>query len=287
MATKKKLIKKKSTKKVSSRKPKKLEQNKGSSRKPRKITTLAQATRMVCETEKPSRAQKQQETLERQNNGKLVFKASGEARIQAEIDYIMDDQQRSLEFHYDRPDRNYPALIKPRTFRLWSEQGDWVQKRADFWESIKTRVLEELEDQIFQKRMEEIGQLQVTKELFYEFLQPLRDEDGEIVRDEETGKPKFALQLPSLEGMTRLILTISERQSILRGDVISRSEEIHHGVFKVEETKIKLDPIAQLSNLTEEQAHKFARALMAIKNPHLKADMADVIDVEADDDESS
>lgn len=285
MATKKKLIKKKSDKKASTRKPKKLEQ-KSSSRKPRKpsIKTLGQATRIVCEAEKPTRARKQKEVLEK-STGKLVFKSSMPARIQAEIDYIQDDQQRNLEFHYNRPDRNYTDLVKARMFRLWSEQGNWVQKRTDFWDSIKSRILGELEDQIFQTRMEEIAQLQVTKELFYEFLQPVRDENGEIVRDKETNKPKFALQLPSLEGMTRLILIISERQSILRGDVISRSEEIHHGVFKVEETKIKLDPIAQLSNLSEEQAHQFARALMAIKNPHLKEDMG-VIDMK-DDDESS
>lgn len=285
----KKLIKKK---KAASKSNGSVKKKKRSSRKP-KIVTVGQATRAICGKEKSTaktKARKKQE-LEDLRDNKISFvrnKGNLAARLQAEIDYIQDDQQRSLDYHYNRVDRNYKELVGPRIFRRWSEVGGWVQKRTDFWDNIKGRVLGELEEQIFQTRLKEITQIEKTKELFYEYLEPLRDKGGEILRDTETGKPRFALQLPTLEGMMRLVLMMSERQSILRGDVVSRSEEIHHGVFKVQETKINMDPIAQLSNLSEDQAHKFARALMAIKNPQLQGDFErleqqTIVDAEVDD----
>lgn len=228
---------------------------------------------------------------------KIVSKKAGvalpkhaEMRKHAGVDYITDPDGRSLDYHYNRDDRTYKKKISIETFRKWSMMDKWPARRDQYWSEIEIRTLEGLQDKILQMRLEELGELTESRNYMAEYLQPLRDEDGNVRRhpthDEhgnphpQAGLPMFPLELPRFDRFIKALLDLDERVMLKRGEAITRTETVGA------KTRVKttaLDPVGSLMNLTPAEAKRLAQNLLRQRMGERYEGVLDLVEGDATD----
>lgn len=181
-------------------------------------------------------------------------------RNQAGTDFVVDDQGRSIRYHYERKDRLYSSTVAWGTFQLWAIEDKWVDRRAEFWVQMEDRVITHYSDKIFRARLKEMAKLERMVETYEAFLLPLVDKKtGRVKIDDKTGLPEFGLKLPSIDKFAEMYLKVHERLMLLRGEAINRSEQINR---EGRVTAHMEDPVSATPKLSRDEARAMARALL-------------------------
>lgn len=180
-------------------------------------------------------------------------------RNQAATDFVVDDQGRSIRYHYERKDRLYDETVSWSAFEKWAFEDNWIDRRTEFWTQLEDRVIANYADKIFRTRLKEMAQLESMVEVYEQYLLPIRDKTtGELTLD-DNGLPKFALKLPSLDKFADMYLEVHKRLMLLRGEAITRSEQI--GRDKPVTAHID-DPASATPKLSRYETKALARALL-------------------------
>lgn len=195
-------------------------------------------------------------------------------RRMAATDFIADPDNRDVQFHYDRADRIYSQVVPLTKFQYWAAHDKWIPQRRRYWEGIEARVREHMADQILRSRLRDLRFLEESLKVYEELLLPLRDEHGAIRRNETTGAPVFAMDLPSLDKGITMYLKLHERVLVLRGDVTARTEQlkpIAEPGAEVERAPRKIMP-----KMSREDARAMARGILQQREPALAAAAASI-----------
>ena len=207
--------------------------------------------------------------------------ASADIKRQAEEDYITDPNSNGIDWHYRRDDRSYTKACAIDTFRHWAKVGKWADRRVEYWEEIQTRLLAHIQDQLLQQRIKEVEDLHEIKSAVGEYLVPLRDDDGDIVRN-ENGLPKFGLEMPPLDKLVKVFLDLDLRIGLKTGDVTNRTETVNDkGDLSGGHSRRLLstkDPVSALMSIQPNEAKLMARQLLLDRNKSLE----EVIEMEDD-----
>jgi hypothetical protein len=204
-------------------------------------------------------------------------------RHQSMIDYVTDPEARSLEWHYNRPDRDYKAYLSDRTFSQWAAADGWRDKREVFWQRASLRVLEQEQDRIVKQQREELAQLAKVRDHLVQHLMPLEDDDGGIMvyPDEYengdphplAGKPVLPYVMQSYDKAIKAYLEVDQRIMLKRGEVTQRTEGVALANAEGEATTSPLNPTTRTSaahNFTPEQVRAMARTLLRQQQPNLE-----------------
>ena len=181
-------------------------------------------------------------------------------RNQAATDFIVDSEGRSIRWHYERTDRIYSQTVSWRTFESWSIEDRWTDRRVEFWEQMEQRVIAHYGDKIFRQRLVEMSKLEQLIEVYEPYLLPMKDpKTGEVLIDDDTNLPKFALKMPNLDKFAEMYLKVHERLMLLRGEAISRSDNANKTYPVTAHTE---DPVSAHPLLNRSEARVLAAALL-------------------------
>ncbi len=207
-------------------------------------------------------------------------------RNQAGTDFVVDDQGRSIRYHYERKDRLYSVTVGWDTFQRWAIDDKWIDRRAEFWEQMEDRVIANYADKIFRARLTEMGKLETLIEKYEQYLLPLVDPKTGKLQIDDNGLPKFGLKLPTLDKFAEMYLKIHERLLLLRGDVTNRSEQIGKGQIPV--TAHTDDPASVAPKLNRSEARAMARALLHERQKELASpEVTGVVEEPVSDDSAN
>lgn len=202
-------------------------------------------------------------------------------RNQGATDFIVDDEAHSIRWHYERTDRLYEKTVAWRTFEGWSIEDKWTDRRVEFWQQMEERVIAHYGDQLFQKRLEEMGKLEEFIAAYEPYLLPLRDKDtDEIIIDDKTNLPKFALDMPKLDKFAEMWLKVHERLLLLRGEAITRSEQVGS---ERRITAHTVDPVSANVKLSRSDAREMAQLLLRKKREQVPSGAIDTMGEPVDD----
>ena len=123
-------------------------------------------------------------------DAKHIARRINVVRQQAGIEYITDPDGKSIRWHYDRPDRDYGEHVTWMTFDQWARTDKWVDRRVKFWQDIEARTLRLYRDELLKARLEEIREMTESRSFIFEHLQPLRNADGTVQRDDQDSKSR-------------------------------------------------------------------------------------------------
>jgi hypothetical protein len=203
-------------------------------------------------------------------------------RNQAATDFIVDDQGRSIRWHYERTDRLYSKVIAYRTFEQWANIDKWSERRVEFWQQMEQRVIAHYADKVFRQRLVEMSKLEELIDVYEPYLLPMRDpKTDEVIIDKETNLPKFALKMPNLDKFAEMYLKIHERLMLLRGEAINRSDSVDKDRRVTAHTE---DPVSSSVSINRSEARILAAALL--EDRRAKGMLAPKIEVREDDDDS-
>ena len=230
-------------------------------------------------------AAKKKKKKKRSPSGALVktaFLSTSALQRKAEADFIKDEDSNGVDWHYRNGDPDYTQYIAIDTFRSWAKKGGWVQKRIQYWRVIQERLLSHLADKLLEKKITELGEMQVVRDAIVERLMPKRDpKTGDVLRDDD-GLPEFSLELPSYEKMAKVWLDLDLRMGIRTGEAVGRIGEREEGASVLPRA---IDPVTSVMAIDESEAQMLARKLLLSRNAHLEDE--DVIDVEAEVEDES
>lgn len=181
-------------------------------------------------------------------------------RNQAGTDFVVDDQGRSIRYHYERKDRLYSDTVGWDSFQRWAIEDKWVDRRAEFWEQMENRVIANYADKIFRARITEMGKLETMIEKYEQYLLPLKDPKTGKIKFDKNGLPEFGLKLPTFDKFAEMYLKFHERLLLLRGEATNRSEQI--GREQISVTAHTDDPASATPRLNRGEARAMARALL-------------------------
>lgn len=204
--------------------------------------------------------------------GKLILTNRKQARLQAFRDYVTDPELRGRDATYRRPDRNYPEIVTQKRWRTWFEEDNWHEERELFWEQAQEKLLARMEERQVEQHFRELTDLGTIKENLIEYLMPIKDEDGNVIRDEKTGLPKFPLELGRTDQVAKLYLAIQEREREYRGDLIHRTDIIARArreQAEKKESEAEGEERSRFGRLEQEHLSKLARMLLTSRNPKL------------------
>lgn len=197
-------------------------------------------------------------------------------RQQAGVDYIADPDGRSINFHYHRDDREYKKTLTYVSFSDWSKEDHWVVKREQFWREVEARVLAQWQEKLIQRRFAEIDELTEIRTYYSEYMRPLKDKDGKVRRDEESGLPVFGLDMPRMDRWIRVFLEVDERLMTKRGEATQRTES---STPEMQQRISALDPVTASARLSPEDLRAMSREILRRRQPEL----ADVIPAPPED----
>lgn len=214
---------------------------------------------------------------------KSITLLSSDIRRQAEEDYITDPDSNSIDWHYKRDDRSYKKACAIDTFRHWAKAGKWSERRIQYWEEIQKRLLAHIQDRLLDQRIKEVEDLHTIKSAVGEYLNPLIDDDGEVIRNEETGLPKFGVEMPSLDKLVKVYLDLDLRIALKTGDVTNRTETVTANGEEGPRGRLlnSGDPVSNLMNIQPHEAKALARKLLLDRNARLDEDIIDMEETDA------
>lgn len=190
-----------------------------------------------------------------------------EIRSNAGVDYITDPDARSVEYWWNREDRPYKRAVTFNTFREWSTLDNWTSRREKFWLEVEDRVIAAKQHQIMMQRLKEVDELTEIRAPMMEYLQPLRDHEGRIVRHDDgelEGLPKYPLALPSMEKFIKALIDLDKHLMLKRGEATARSEQLGQ-----EGGGNPLDPVKTKASFSREDVRALSRYLLTMRQPEL------------------
>ncbi len=207
-------------------------------------------------------------------------------RGMAATDFIVDPDSHSVIWHYERKDRLYEATVECVTFEGWSKRDGWIQRRADFWEDAEKRIREHVADDYLRRRLDDLEKFERQLETFDAFLQPLTNKDtGEILLDEETGLPRFPLEMPSMDKFAVMYMKLHERILLLRGEATTRTEQLGKAedVDKSTLNQHLAEPTPIAPKLSRDDLRSMARRVLRAREPALGGSPGGTIDAIAEE----
>lgn len=201
--------------------------------------------------------------------GKLILSTKKQARLQGFRDYVTDPEQRGRDATYYRKDRNYPEVVTHQRWKYWFEVDEWGRAREEFWIQAQQKLLATMADNMVDMHMQEISELSKKVVPLYEYLEPLKDENGEWIRDEETGLPKYALELGRVENVGKLVLALMDKIKDLRGDVLHRTDVIARAHRDKEESEAEGEQGSRFGEAEQQTLSKIARMMLVHRHPAL------------------
>jgi len=263
-------------------------------RKPgKKAATKKAATKKTTRKKAPSRKVKEQESKAAlATTGKAAVRRArfSEIRRRAGQDYVMDPDQRSVEFWHGHPDRPYSDEVALRTFREWAYTDEWNPKRTHLWEELEWRVHEAMKEKLFEQRITEINARTEERDAMFEYLRPRRDAAGEIERyplftiviekdkkgeDVEVQKPHpfgglpvLPLPFKDMGDAVRSAVKFEQHLMTMRGESTSRTEHITRS--DPAKAGMLIDPVASAADIiSDDDIHAMSRALLRQRQPEL------------------
>jgi hypothetical protein len=182
--------------------------------------------------------------------------ASRAIREAAGTDYITDIDGHTVRWHYERKDRSYSESVGWKAFEIWSMNDRWKERRKLFWVQIEERVRQHFGDRILRQRLDDMEKFETLINVFDGYLQPLKNDDGSIKLNKETGLPVFALEMPPLDKFMTMYLKLHERVMLLRGEATKRTETVEASVVDAHK-RGRLAP-----QISSEDARAMARTLL-------------------------
>ncbi len=192
-------------------------------------------------------------------------------RAQARSDYVMDPEQRSALWHYQRTDRPYTTTWAEATFRSFSISEHWTELRERFWREVEERVWNQQREKAVAQKLAQLDELTGVYTVMMEWLRPLRDETGEVKRypvDHEAfpNLPRFALEMPSIEKYAASMLKMQQQLMLLRGEATSRNETVGgQGDGSIS----SFDPVGAAQSFSTAELRSIARLLVRNRQPEL------------------
>lgn len=204
-----------------------------------------------------------------------------EVRQRGAIDYITDPDHRGIEAVWR--ECGYEALgVKLSTFEAWARTDAWAPRRQSWSRQIEERILTRVADQAIADRWSEYQRIRDALSYAAEYIEPLRDERGQVMRhpftyDDGTphpmaGKPMFGLAMGKMHEHTKMVVDLIKTSAMLRGDVTQRSEHITRDATRVEGE----EPGTVGVTATREELHSIAKALIEAKDPRFKEAVIDI-----------
>jgi hypothetical protein len=161
-----------------------------------------------------------------------------EAIRKAEVAFLTDHKQRTLEFWWDQYCRDLCSLSD---LRRRARRGRWIVRREEFWESVQQEILLKTKNRIVKDSVRELLEMQEVRQNLLELVSPT------IVG----GRKVFRIQPSSYEGTVRALVSVDELVSAKRTAVLQTIEP-----------DIKHEMAGSSSVFTTEEIRKVSRMLL-------------------------
>ena len=197
----------------------------------------------------------------------------GMLRELARVDYAQDQTKSTIPELWARDDRQYKKLVKLHTFTEWAKLDQWVALRKEYWREWQKYSLNELLKDLSRSIMAELRMTNAMISPLEEYMQPLTDSDGNILRHgtdhEFAGLPVYPLKMPSMKDVGSMLLKFYQHRATtvqIAGAVQPQTGEAEGETPLV----AAFDPVSQNVDLSPEQIAVMARALLEAEQPDLK-----------------
>jgi hypothetical protein len=134
-----------------------------------------------------------------------------EALRRAEVAFITDEQQRPLEYWWQRICSETVTL---RAFQMRADKGKWAPRRERYWEAVVQEVLRKSKHRAVHDRVHELQEIQAVRDNVLEMVQP------EIVG----GRKFYKVQPNSFEGMINALVKLDALTDAKRDAVLAMIE---------------------------------------------------------------
>lgn len=205
--------------------------------------------------------------------GEIALHVS-QARHLAGVEVITDPDQHAVLWHYARKDRPWSTIATEAKFASWAIRDKWLDRRSLFWREVEERILRDRAEKYAMQRVTEIEKLVRVRSYLDEYLEPLRDAKGVVVRYEEghelAGLPKYGLEMPKIDRFIRAMLDLDQQIMLKRGEATTRMVAETNPDGAPARMTSALDPLSQRANLNQSDLHAMARALMKKAQPSLQ-----------------
>ncbi len=209
----------------------------------------------------------------------------GHARKIAASEFITDSDQHTISWHHGREDRPWNTLISMRGFQGWAASDSWLDKREAFWNEVETKLLHARAEQLAIQRLREIDEMSSARDYMQEYMVPLRDSHGDVMRYPETtkdgdrhefaGLPRYPLELPRMDQFVRMFLDLDKQLMLKRGEVTERTQNVDKQLEPI-------DPVANSLSFSREDLQAMARLLLHKRQPELVETTGEETDVAED-----
>lgn len=134
-----------------------------------------------------------------------------EALRAAEVAYITDDQQRSLEHWWSQLGAKVIALP---VFMKRAQAAKWTQRREKYWQQVTDAILRKSKHRAIHDRVRGLQEIQKVRDNTLELIQP------KIV----DGQKFYKVQPSTYEGMARVFVILDQHLSGERDGILSMIE---------------------------------------------------------------
>lgn len=134
-----------------------------------------------------------------------------EALRSAEVAYITDEQQRSLEWWWHQL---CDKVIDLRTYTVRASKGKWADRREKYWRGVQQAILRQSKNHAIRDRVRGLQEIQKVRDNTLELIQP------KIV----DGQKFYKVQPSTYEGMARAFVKLDEHLSAERDGILSMIE---------------------------------------------------------------
>lgn len=201
---------------------------------------------------------------------------NAQIREVSSIEFITDPNQQSVEWHHARVDRPWRKLVDLKTMKSWAEHDHWLERRKQYAEQMRARLLADVQNRQVKQRIAQLQDLEVVRASMLEYLQPLKDADGEIKRHPEkvgsgksvkdnplAGLPVFPLELGNIPQLLKRFIDLEQHMVDMRALVPDREENS----TEVEKPITALLPPG--TELSPEEIKVLAKVLLMQRQPGL------------------
>jgi hypothetical protein len=192
-----------------------------------------------------------------------------ERRLQARIDYTTDPDAKSVEWHYNNPERGWAKIVTLLAFNQWARVDEWVATRKAFWIKVEEKYLNGHAEEIVQLKIKRMVHSTSVINYLAEYELPIFDKNtGAVKRDDKTGKPVYATGVPDLGKVIEAQTKNIQALLAMSGDTLAQAglgQRAPDGSGVATEGEL-------LDNLDPSEARTIAKALLIMRAPELAED---------------
>lgn len=207
-------------------------------------------------------------------------------RQQALADYVTDPENHDPEWHYGRNDRDYRKYAALAAFQKWVIEDQWEVRREAYWAEAQRQLLEKTRDNTVQILADSMHDLNHLRTHALEWCDPIRDEDGEVLRYPEeddqgnphryAGKPMLAVRPKSFEAAVAAALALDEAVQNRRDEILRMAGQGEAA------SKPHVDPVLEAVNISAADLRAISKELVKRRQPEL---VENAIDIKAEGDD--